>query len=67
MQHPIDLNMKWENHPQCDWNYKVGDQVRLRKYGILCKSEIWYESDPWTITSLNTNGRIRVQHGNKSE
>ncbi len=39
----------------------------LRKDGILRKSESQYESDPWTITSVHTNGTIRVQRGTKSE
>eukprot|EP00804_Cyclotella_cryptica_P013671 CCRYP_018768-RA/>CCRYP_018768-RA protein AED:0.48 eAED:0.66 QI:0/0/0/1/0/0/2/0/61 len=26
-----------------------------------------YESDPWTITSVHTNGTIRVQRRTKSE
>ena len=66
-QHQTDRNMAHENHSCCDWDYKVGDQVLLRKDGILRKSESWYESDPWTITSVHTNGTIRVQCGTKSE
>jgi hypothetical protein len=49
------------------WDYTVGDKVLLRKDGILGKSESWYESDPYTITSVHTNGTIRVQRGTKSE
>ena len=60
-QRQIDLNTEHENRPHCDWDYKVGDKVLLRKDGILRKSESWYESDPWTITSLHANGTIRVQ------
>ena len=48
------------------WDYKVGDKVLLRKDGILRKSESQYECDPWTITSVHTNG-TRVQHGTYSE
>jgi hypothetical protein len=61
-----DLNMKRENHSRRDWDYKVGDKVLLRKDGILRKSESWYESNPWTITSVHTNVTIRVQRGTKS-
>jgi hypothetical protein len=66
-QHQTDLNTARENRSRRDWDYKVGDQVLLRKDGILRKSESRYESDPWTITSVHTNGTIRVQCGTKSE
>ena len=66
-QQHTDLNTERENRSRRDWDYKVGDKVLLRKDGILCKSESWYESDPWTITSVHTNGTIRVQRGTKSE
>ena len=62
-----DLNTERENCSRRDWDYKVGDKVLLRKDGILRKSESWYECDPWTITTVHTNGTIRVQHGTKSE
>ena len=39
----------------------------IRKEGVLHKTESWYDSDPWTITSVHTNGTIRVQRGTKSE
>ena len=66
-QRQIDLNTNSENRSRPDWDYKVGDQVLLRKDGILRKSESRYECDPSTITSVHTNGTIRVQHGTKSE
>jgi hypothetical protein len=37
------------------------------KDGILRKSESQYESEPWTITSVHTNGTIRIKSGTKSE
>jgi hypothetical protein len=66
-QHQTDLNTECKNCSQRDWDYKVGDKVLLRKDAILHKSESWYESDPYTITSVHTNGTIRVQRGIKSE
>ncbi|KAL7425678.1 hypothetical protein ACHAXM_000119, partial [Skeletonema potamos] len=66
-QHQTDQNTERENSSRRDWDYKVGDQVLLRKDGILRKSESRYERDPWTITSIHTNGTIRVQRGTKSE
>jgi len=50
---------------QHDWNFKIGDKILLRKDGTLRKSESWYESDPWTIATVHTNGTIRVQHRKK--
>ena len=66
-QHQTDCNTEWENRSCRDLDYKVGDQVLLRKDGILRKGESRYESDLWTITSVHTNGTIRVQCGTKSE
>ncbi len=65
-QHQTDLNTLHENHSCIDWDYKVGDQVLIQKEGILYKTESRYDSDPWTITSVHTNGTIRVQLGTKS-
>ncbi len=62
-----DLITKCENRTHKTWDYKVGDKVLLWKDGILRKSESHYECDPWTITSVHTNGTIRVQRGTKSE
>ena len=56
-----------ENRPRRDRDYKIGDELLLRKDGILHKSESRYECVPWTITSVHTNGTLRVQHGTKSE
>ena len=66
-QHQTDINTKRKNRICKDWEYKVGDKVLLRKDGILHKSESHYEHDPWTITSVHTNGTIRVQRGSKSD
>ena len=66
-QRQTDLNIERENRSCRDWDYKVGDKVLLRKDGIIRKSESRYECDPWTITTVHTNGTIRVQRGTKSE
>ena len=60
-----DLNTDRENRTSKDWDYKVGDKVLLQKDGIFRKSESRYECDPWTITSVHTNGTIMGQHGTK--
>jgi hypothetical protein len=67
MQHQTDRNMKSENKQRVDYDYRVGDKVLALKSGILRKAESCYDSDPWTLTSVHTNGTIRVQCGSKSE
>ncbi len=62
-----DPNNERENKRCIDYDYKVGDKVLVIKDGILCKSESKYGKEPWTITTVHTNGTIRVQCGTKSE
>jgi hypothetical protein len=62
-----DLNTARENSKQVDYYYKVGDKVLLTKKGILCKAESPYSKKPWTITTIHSNGPIRIQCGTKSE
>ena len=54
-QHPQN---RTETCSCCDWYYNVGYRVLLRKDDILYTSESWYEGDPWTITTVCTNGTI---------
>ncbi len=35
--------------------------------GILRKAESAYGKEPWTITTVHTNGTIRIQRGTKTE
>jgi hypothetical protein len=62
-----DLNARHENNSRIDYDYKIGGKVLVLKGGILHKTESWYDSEPWTITSVHTNGTIRVERGSKSE
>ena len=62
-----DLNTKRENNSRIDYDYKVDGKVLVRKDGILRKTESRYDSEPWTITSVHTNGTIRVERRTKSE
>ena len=62
-----DLNTKRESNSQIDYDYKVGGKVLVWKDGILHKTESRHDSEPWTITSVLTNGTIRVERGSKSE
>jgi hypothetical protein len=66
-QHQTDLNTKRENNAKIDNDYKVGGKVLLQKDGILHKTESRYDSEPWTITSVYTNGTIGVECRSKLE
>ena len=48
-----------------DYDYKVRDKILVIKEGILCKAESNYHKEPWTITTVHTNGTIMIQCGNK--
>ena len=65
-QKQSDRNTTRENSRRYDYDYVVGDQVLVRKDGILRKAESRYKG-PWTITQVHTNGTIRIQSGTKSE
>ena len=65
-QNQTDRNTARENAKRTDFDYAVGGQVLIRKDGILRKSESRYDG-PYTITTVHTNGTIRVQRGSKSE
>jgi hypothetical protein len=56
-----------KNAKHIDYHYKVGDKVLLINEGILRKAESAYGKEPWTITTVHTNGTIRIQRGTKTE
>jgi hypothetical protein len=56
-----------ENAKRIDYNYKVRDKVLVINKGILRKAESAYGKEPWTITTVHTNGTIRIQCGTKTE
>ncbi len=56
-----------ENAKQIDQDYKVGDKVLVINKGILRKTETAYGKEPWTITTVHTNGTIRIQCRTKTE
>ena len=62
-----DRDNRRKNKGRIDYDYKIGDQVLIVKDGILHKSESKFGKEPWTITTVHTNGTIRVQCGSKSE
>ena len=61
------MNIVKEDSGSIDWDYQPGDKVLVIKNGILCKNKSWNENEPWTITSVHTQGTIRIQCGTKSE
>ncbi len=56
-----------EKAKRTDYDYKVGDKVLVINKGILRKAESAYGKEPWTITTVHTNGTIRIQCGTKTE
>jgi hypothetical protein len=67
-QRLTDLNSARENKGRIDYDNKVGQKILVWNKGILRKAHqsIWQE-DPWTITTVHTNGTITIQRGNKLE
>jgi hypothetical protein len=66
-QRQTDHNTACKNSKQVDYDYKVGNKVLLTEECILRKAESPYSKKPWTITTIHTNGTIRIQCGTKLE
>jgi len=66
-QRQTDLSTERENKRRIDYDYKVGDRVLVIQDGILRKAQSPHGKEPWTITTVHTNGTIRVQRGTKTE
>jgi hypothetical protein len=66
-QRQTDLSTACKNSKGVDYDYKVGNKVLLTQEGILRKAESPYSKEPWTITTVHTNGTIRIQRGTQSE
>jgi hypothetical protein len=62
-----DCGNQRKNAKCIDYDYKVGDEVLVISKGILRKAESAYGNEPWTITTVHTNGTIRIQRGTKME
>jgi hypothetical protein len=60
-----DCGNQRKNAKHIDYDYKVGDKVLVINKGILRKAESAYGNKPWTITTVHTNGTIRIQRGTK--
>jgi len=66
-QRQTDLSTAREKKQCVNYDYKIGDKVLVIQNGILRKAQSPYSKEPWTITTVHTNGTIRIQHGTKSE
>ncbi len=66
-QRLTDCNTDRENEGRIDYDYKVGQKILVRNKGILRKAQSIWQNDPWTITTVHTNGTITVQRRNKLE
>jgi hypothetical protein len=62
-----DCSNQRKNAKRIEYDYKVGDKVLVINEGILHKAKFAYGKEPWTITTVHTNGTIRIQHGTKTE
>ena len=65
-QAKTNQNTARENAQRADYDYSVSEQVLVRKDGILCKAETKW-TGPYHITTVHTNGTIRIQRGALSE
>jgi hypothetical protein len=66
-QRLTDLNTAHENKRRIDYDYKVGQKILVWNNGILRKAQSVWQKDPWTITTVRTNGTITTQCGNEQE
>jgi hypothetical protein len=48
-------------------NYKVCDKILTKKDGILHKAESIQKNNPGLVSTVHTNGAIRIQSGTKLE
>jgi hypothetical protein len=60
-QHQTDCSNKRESDKRVDYDYKVGDEMLIQKDSILRKAVSIWKKEPWTITTVHTNGTIRIQ------
>jgi hypothetical protein len=60
-QRQTNLNTACKNSMQVDHDYKVGNKVLVKQHGILYKAGSPYSKRPWTISTIFTNGTIRIK------
>jgi len=65
-QASVDRDNTRENARRVYFDYAVGHNIMIQKYGHICKAEDKYLG-PFTVTHVHTNGTIIIQHGTMSE
>ena len=65
-QRQTDRSKERENKTRVNFDYKVGNKGLIPKDGTLRKAESRWIKEPWTITTIHTNGTIRIQCGTKN-
>jgi hypothetical protein len=66
-QRQTDLSTARKNSKRVAYDYKVGNKVLLTQEGILRKAKSPYSKEPWTITTVHTNGTIWIQRRTQLE
>jgi hypothetical protein len=66
-QSMTDCGNQHKNAKHINYDDKVRDKVLLINEGILCKAESAYGKELWAITTVHTNGTIRIQRGTRME
>jgi hypothetical protein len=61
------LNTAHDNKSRVDYDYKVGQKILVWNKGLLCKEQSIWQKDPWTTTTVHTNGTITIQLRDKLE
>ena len=56
----IDINNKRENSKRINHEYKINDQVMVKRFKKTKHGEREYDG-PYPITQVNNNGTIRIQ------
>ncbi len=62
-----DRGNQHKNAKRIGYDYMAGDKVPVIKEGILCKAESNCGKEPWAITTVHTNGTIRIQCRTRTE
>jgi hypothetical protein len=62
-----DCGNQRKNAKPIDYDYEVGDKILVIKEGSLRKAESNYGKQPWTVTTVHTNGTIRIQRRTRTE
>ncbi len=67
MQSLTNCGSQHKNGKHIYYDYKAVDKVLLINEGILRKAEFAYSKEPWIITTVHTNGTIRIHCGIRME